>query len=59
MSAIENIVLGALLILLLFWMRPGIKSAMARSKETPADWRSVVLPISLVVMFVLFLIAMV
>jgi hypothetical protein len=59
MSAMENILLGILVILLLFWMRPGIKATMARSKQTPTDWQSVVLPIGLVVMFVLFLIAMV
>ena len=55
----ENILLGVLVVLLLFWMRPGIKATMARSKQTPADWQSVILPIGLVVMFVLFLIAMV
>lgn len=59
MSAMENILLGILVILLLFWIRPGIKATMARSKQTPADWQSVVLPIGLVVMFVFFLIAMV
>jgi hypothetical protein len=59
MSTLENLVLGALALLLLFWMTPGIKAAIARSKQTPADWQSVVLPIGLVVLFVLFLIAMV
>lgn len=59
MPALEYLVLGALAILFLFWMQPGIKAAMARSKQTPADWQSVILPIGLVVMFVLFLIAMV
>jgi uncharacterized membrane protein YidH (DUF202 family) len=59
MSTMENILLGILVVLLLFWMRPGIKATMARSKQTPADWQSVMLPIGLVVMFVLFLIAMV
>lgn len=59
MSVMENILLGILVVLLLFWMKPGIKATMARSKQAPADWQSVVLPMGLVVLFVLFLIAMV
>lgn len=55
----ENILLGILVILLLFWFSPGIKTSLIASKQAPADWPSVVLPISLVVLFVLFLIAMV
>lgn len=59
MSTMESIVLGALAILLLFWMQPGIKAAMMRSKQATADWPSLIVPISMVVIFVLFLIAMV
>lgn len=59
MSTMEHLVLGVLALLLLFWMKPGIKAAMTRSKQTTADWQSVILPLGLVVMFVLFLIAMV
>lgn len=59
LSTWENVILGALALLLLFWMRPGIKAALARSKQAPSDWPSVVVPILMVVMFVLFLIAMV
>ena len=59
MSTMENIILGALAILLLFWMQPGIKAALARSKETPANWPSVILPLGLVVAFVLLLLALV
>lgn len=59
MSNMEMVVLGAMTILLLFWLQPGIKAALARSKHAPADWQSVLLPIGLVVMFVIFLIAMV
>jgi len=55
----ESLILGALALLLLFWMQPGIKAALARSKQTPSDWASVLLPIGLVVMFVIFLIVMV
>ena len=55
----ENLVLGALALLLLFWTKPGIKAAMAHSKQATADWQSVILPIGFVVLFVFFLIAMV
>jgi len=59
MSALESLVLGAFALLLVFWWQPGIKAAVARSKQSPADWPSVVIPLIWVVMFVLFLIAMV
>ncbi len=59
MSAMESLVLGALALLLLFWMLPCIEPAMERNKNLPTDWQSVLLPIGLVVMFVIFLIAMV
>jgi hypothetical protein len=55
----ENLIAGTLALLLLFLMWPGIKVAMARSKNAPSDWPSLLIPLSLVVMFVVFLIAMV
>lgn len=59
LSTSESLILGALALLLLLWMAPGVKTAVARSKQSPADWQSLWLPLGLVVMFVLFLIAMV
>lgn len=59
MSLMENLVVGGLAILLLFWMGPGVKVALKRSEGATADWFSVFLPIAWVVMFVLFLLAMV
>ena len=55
----ENLILGALAILLLLWMQPGIKAALERSKQAQSDWSSLIAPLGLVVLFVLFLIAMV
>jgi hypothetical protein len=55
----ENLILGAMAILLLFWFQPGIKAALARSKHAQSDWASLMVPLGLVVVFVLFLIAMV
>ena len=55
----ENLILGAMAILLLFWFQPGIKAALARSKQAQSDWASLLAPLGLVVLVVLFLIAMV
>jgi hypothetical protein len=55
----ENLILGALALLLLFWLSPGIKASLAKSRQAPSDWKSVLLPLGLVVLFVVFLIAMV
>ncbi|MGD0961979.1 MAG: hypothetical protein ABSB19_19390 [Methylomonas sp.] len=55
----ESLILGALAILLLFWFRPGVKAAFTLSKQSPADWPGVLIPLALVVAFVLVLIALV
>ncbi|MEY4719765.1 MAG: hypothetical protein RL563_2383 [Pseudomonadota bacterium] len=59
MSTFDSIVLGAFALLLVFWWQPGIKAALARSKNAASDWPSVLLPLAGVVMFIIFLIAMV
>ncbi len=55
----ENLVLGALAVLLLFWIWPGIKPALEKGKQSPADWPSVITPLGLVIIFVIFLLYMV
>ena len=55
----ESILLGAVVILVIFWMRPGIKAAMAQSREAKSDWAGLLVPMALVAMFVIFLIMMV
>ena len=57
METWEKLVLGALAILLLFWLSPGIKPMLERSKEAPKDWAGLLIPIGVVVLFVIFLIA--
>lgn len=57
MSMLENLILGGLALLLILIMKPGIKAALARSKQAPADWPGVLMPLVFVVLFVLFLIA--
>lgn len=59
MSTWENLLIGALALLFVFWMSPGIKAAMARSRQAPQDWIGVLIPLALVVVLVIFLIAMV
>jgi len=44
---------------LIFWMKPGIKAALEKSKTIQSDWPALLIPIALVVLFVCFLIAMV
>lgn len=55
----ENVLLGAVAILLIFWMKPGIKAALERSKAAPSDWPAVLIPLALVILFIFLLIAMV
>ena len=55
----ENILLGTMVVLVIFWMRPGIKAAMAQSREAKSDWPALLVPMALVVLFVIFLIMMV
>lgn len=59
LSTWENVLLGALALLMIFWMKPGIKAALEKSKTAKADWPRLLMPLALVVLFVLFLIAMV
>ena len=56
----EMLLIGALVVLLLFWFRPGLKASMEESrKATSKDWQNLLLPIGLVVLFVVLLIMMV
>lgn len=55
----EMILLGALAVLLIFWFRPGIKAALERSRQAEKDWKAVLIPLALVVLFVILLISLV
>ena len=55
----ELVVLGAGLVLLLFWFWPGVKALQRRGQDAPRDWPGLLVPIGLVVLFVIILIALV
>ena len=56
----EMIAIGAVVLLAIFWFRPGLKEAFKRSKEAEnKDWSGVLLPIGLVVLFIIVLISLV
>ncbi len=59
LSTWENLLLGAIAVLIIFWASPGIKQSLARSKQAKSDWPALLLPLALVVLFVFFLVAMV
>ncbi len=58
-STWEAVMYGVLALLVILWFRPGIKASMARSQQAEKDWPAVLVPIALVVLFVVFLVAMV
>lgn len=55
----EMLLAGALVILVILWFRPGIKRSMEVSKQAPSDWGGLIVPLIFVVVFVIFLLAVV
>ena len=54
----EKILLGVLGLLLILWFRPGLKAAMEQSKRAEnKDWKAVIIPVVIVVLFVIFLVS--
>lgn len=54
----ENLLIGLMVIGLIFWFKPGIKTAMQHSQNVEKDWKSVLYPLTVVVLFVMLLIAL-
>ena len=53
----EKLLLGVMVLLLLFWFRPGIKAAFKERRDaSQAEWMGVLIPIALVAGFVVLLI---
>jgi hypothetical protein len=60
MAGWEMLLLGAVALLVLLWVAPGIKPLMEQSRRAEnRDWAGLLLPIALVILFVLFLIMLV
>jgi len=55
-STLETVLLGILVLLLLFWFRPGLRAAIERSRHAEKRWGDLALPLGLVIAFVVFLI---
>ncbi|MGA8261907.1 MAG: hypothetical protein WB783_16975 [Arenicellales bacterium] len=52
----QLLILGALLILLLFWFAPGLKQAFKMSEQAKnRDWLGALIPIGIVAAFVILL----
>lgn len=57
MSFWEKITLAIIAIGVLFFVVPRLGAVMEKSRDAPKDWRGVLVPIGLVVLFVLFLLS--
>jgi hypothetical protein len=57
MALWEQIALGAVVLLVIFWFKPGIKAALKKSEEAEKDWPAVLMPIAAVILFIAFLVA--
>jgi hypothetical protein len=53
------VLVGALVVLVLFWIGPGIKPMLEQSRQAEKDWAGLLLPIIAVILFVILLISMV
>jgi len=60
MALWEKLLLGALVVLVLLWFRPGLKAAFKERKNASRqEWMSVLVPIALVAGFVVLLMMLV
>ncbi|OUR82207.1 hypothetical protein A9Q82_07650 [Cycloclasticus sp. 46_120_T64] len=57
MALWEQLALGAVALLVIFWFKPGINAALKQSEEAEKDWPALLLPIAGVILFVIFLVA--
>lgn len=56
MALWEQLALGAVALLVIFWFKPGVKAALKQSEEAEKDWAGILLPIGCVVLFVIFMV---
>ncbi len=58
-STWESLLIGLMALGIIFWMKPSIKATFEKSREAKSDWMGLLVPIGFVVMFVIFLVAMI
>jgi hypothetical protein len=55
----EQALIAVVTVLVVLWLRPGLKAALEQSRQAQhKDWQSLLLPLGLVILFVLLLIAL-
>ena len=60
METWEKVLVGAVVLLVLLWMRPGLRDNLKQGEQAAEkDWKSVIIPLVLVVLFVILLISLV
>lgn len=57
MGTFEQVMVGVVALLAVAWMWPGVRAAVARSKNSQQrDWKAVLFPIGAIILFVIILI---
>jgi len=60
MSTLEMELIGGIAVLVLLWFGPGVKTMLEQSRQAEErDWKGLLIPIVMVILFVLLLISMV
>jgi uncharacterized membrane protein YedE/YeeE len=56
----QMLIAGVVVVIVLLWMRPGMKAAFEQSRQAKQkDWAGVLLPLAAVILFVILLISVV
>ena len=55
----EKLLLGVIGLLVLLWFSPGVKTMIAQSREAQKDWPAVLIPATVVAVFVILLLILV
>lgn len=58
MALWEQLLLGVGAVVLIFFLWPGIKQTMERSRQAEKDWPGLLVPLGAVILFVIALIAL-
>jgi len=59
MSTWEMLLVGVVVVLVLFWVGPGIKPMLEQSRHAEKDWAGLLVPMIAVILFVILLVSMV